>query len=410
MSKKNSEGHMVHIEGDNIIIQGEIQRISLNLSEGKSLVQELIRATHVLTSLEEKKQNHIDSIHQKLRTLQKDQDLTERQSIIHSWNEGYLCSASSAVLASMFRLDKDGWACLEDQLTRHGAVGLLLALAQHQEEDVLSALWSWGSFDFLLHDSLWDVPPEQVPYALHMRVMPFLCQECYIPAGEFVMGSDGIDALPCETPMRTVERTKNIYMTRFPVTQLQYWILTGENPSHHNGALRPVDSVSWIEAVELCNRYSEAMGLKPAYRIDGEWVHWDQAADGYRLPTEAEWECGAKAWEQSIFSGDNNPDEVAWFAENSEGRSHKVGSKKPNAANLYDMGGNVWEWVFDFYSEFAYTSTGTVDPVVWEGKYRVCRGGGYTSSIDSLRNTIRGAYEAEVRSPALGFRMVRTVM
>ena len=151
------------------------------------------------------------------------------------------------------------------------------------------------------------------------------------------------------------------------------------------------------------------MGYTRAYRIEEGEIYWDEDADGYRLPTEAEWECAAKAWKEHTFSGSNDPRAVSWFRENSDNTTHMVGSKDPNAAYLYDMSGNVWEWVFDAYSEFAYTTTEAVDPIVREGMYRVCRGGGYTSSIDSLRSTIRGAYEPDVQSSALGFRMVRTV-
>jgi len=409
ISKQKTKEHMVYIEGENIIVQGKTERLSFNLSAAKSLVQDLIQATHVLTELRSTKENRIEEVRKRLFPIRKDLNRKDFFDVIASWNEGYLCHADDAILANMFTVDAEGWAYAEKSLSRHGVAGLLLLLALREENDVLSELWGWGSFDFLLREAVWDVPPEQVPHALHMRLMPFLCQECYIEAGNFVMGFNGIDALPCETPMRTVERSRNIYMMRFPVTQLQYWILTGKNPSQHQGALRPVDSVSWWDAVELCNLYSDIMGYTRAYRVEDDKIHWDLAADGYRLPTEAEWECAAKAWKNDSFAGSNDPMNCAWFAENSNDKTHMVGSKNPNAAYLYDMSGNVWEWVFDAYSEFAYGMTDTIDPIVWEGMYRVCRGGGYTSSAESLRNTIRGAYEPTVKSAALGFRMVRTV-
>lgn len=117
----------------------------------------------------------------------------------------------------------------------------------------------------------------------------------------------------------------------------------------------PVTNVSWYDAVEFCNALSHAAELEPAYlltRTKGKItkVDWLWNSDGFRLPSEAEWEAAARGRGKFVYAGSNNPDEVAWHAANSGGRAHSVGGKKPNQYGLYDMSGNVWEWVYDTYT------------------------------------------------------------
>ena len=117
----------------------------------------------------------------------------------------------------------------------------------------------------------------------------------------------------------------------------------------------PITEVSWYDCVYFCNVLSALTGLEPAYTIKGDPeapddVKWNWNSDGYRLPSEAEWEAAARAKGNFIYAGSNDPNEVAWYADNSGGRAHPVGGKKPNKYGLYDMSGNVWEWVYDSYS------------------------------------------------------------
>ena len=181
-----------------------------------------------------------------------------------------------------------------------------------------------------------------------------------------------------------------------PVTQAQYELVLGERPSTSVGGQLPVESMPWLDAVRFCNALSESEGLPPAYRVGGEAAEWDQAADGYRLPTEAEWEHACRAGTTAARYGEL--DEIAWYRGNSDERIHEVRGKLPNAWGLHDMLGNVWEWCWDFY-----------DPEVY-GSYRVLRGGGWFDEPWSCRASVRRRTHPTSRLDDLGFRPARSLV
>ncbi|GAA2261426.1 MULTISPECIES: formylglycine-generating enzyme family protein [Kitasatospora] len=187
-------------------------------------------------------------------------------------------------------------------------------------------------------------------------------------------------------------------LAAFPVTQELYTRIAGRRPSTTHGDRLPVEGVSWWDAVRFCNALSRHDGFAPAYRIgaDGESVEWDASADGYRLPTEAEWEYACRAGTTGAHYGPL--DEVAWYRGNSHGRLHDVGGKQPNPWGFHDMLGNVWDWCWDLY-----------DPAVY-GTYRVLRGGGWFDEHWSCRASARRRSHPSFQVDDVGFRVARSVM
>ena len=172
-----------------------------------------------------------------------------------------------------------------------------------------------------------------------------------IPAGAFWIGSRDDDprAYDDEKPRRKVE-VAAFEMGRYVVTQAQYEAVVGSNPSRKIGTDLPVTGVSWGDAVDFCNALSDREGLVRAYDRRGDDVRWNREADGYRLPTEAEWEYAARAGTETACSfGDDDArlGEYAWWIKNANHRPHPVGTLKPNPWGLFDVHGNVWEWCWD---------------------------------------------------------------
>jgi formylglycine-generating enzyme required for sulfatase activity len=246
-----------------------------------------------------------------------------------------------------------------------------------------------------------------------------------IQGGTFQMGSDNGDS--DEKPVHTVTLS-GFYMGKYEVTQKEYQAIMGTNPSSSKGDNLPVTHVSWYDALVFCNKLSIAEGLNPVYRISGstnpsDWgtvptssnSTWDAAvivsgSNGYRLPTEAQWEYAARGGNGSpgdyTYSGGNNISDVAWYSDNSGNSAYAVGTKQPNGLGLYDMSGNVWEWCWDWYG--TYSSGAQTDPVgAVSGAGRVGRGGGWNAAARYVRSTFRGSYSPSYRFSNLGFRLVR---
>lgn len=222
---------------------------------------------------------------------------------------------------------------------------------------------------------------------------------------ETVAGADLVD-LPAGRVVLRDEGSKRSWaaeVTAFrlgvsPVTGDLWREVLGQRPAEGARPRTPVTDVSWREAVEFCNRLSRVAGLRPCYSggddVDGLDVVWDRDADGYRLPSEAEWEYACRAGSTGVRYGDL--DDIAWYRANSGGVVHEIAAKEPNAWGLHDMIGNVWEWCWDLY-----------DPAVY-GPYRVFRGGGAHDRSWGCRASTRRKSHPTFRIDDLGFRLARS--
>jgi len=184
---------------------------------------------------------------------------------------------------------------------------------------------------------------------------------------------------------------KPFLLAQYPVTMGLYCA-----PHSFNEDLKPVVNISWHDAISFCNLLSQKAGLKECYSInkDGNNIICDWEADGYRLPTEAEWQYACKAGTTGYRYGEL--DQIAWYNENSGGRVHEVGRKEPNEWGLYDMLGNVWEWCWDLYDEQVY------------GSYRIFRGGSWAEEARGCGASCRRRSHPTFSIDDLGFRLARS--
>lgn len=225
----------------------------------------------------------------------------------------------------------------------------------------------------------------------------------FVEGGTFIMGcipeySD--DCRPGERPNRQVTLS-DFYIGKYEVTQEQWKEIMGKNSSSFKGENLPVERVTWTDVHNFIEKLNEKTG------------------ENYRLPTEAEWEYAARGGNKSEgynYSGSNELMEIAWYGENSENKTHPVGSKQPNELGIYDMSGNVWEWCEDLYDQ--YPSEAEINPVGPQfGRGAILRGGSWiedevinkSDPMKCLRTTYR-YYEAKgYTNNTIGFRLVRSV-
>ena len=225
-----------------------------------------------------------------------------------------------------------------------------------------------------------------------------------VEGGRFQMGSTDGDR--DEKPVHSVT-VGSFYMKATEVTQKEWKEVMGTNPSRFKGDNRPVENVNWFDAVKYCNALSKKEGRTPVYRINGSSVTANWSADGYRLPTEAEWEYAARGGKNSRgykYSGSNSVGGVGWYNVNSGSKTHPVGQKQANELGLYDMSGNVWEWCWDWYGD--YSSGSQRDPSgPPSGSLRVTRGGSWDYVGRRLRSAYRRGHSPGDSSGILGFRL-----
>lgn len=214
---------------------------------------------------------------------------------------------------------------------------------------------------------------------------------------------------------------KEFELSRFEVTVWQWKEYTKENklnmPPLPNWGWQnnyPMNNVTWYEVISYCNWLSKKENLSPVYTMKGPNVICDFTKNGFRLPTEAEWEYAAKGGKkakETRYSGSNNPNQIAWHKANSNGTPHTVGTKLPNELGLYDMSGNVWEWCWDWYNKDYYAIEENKNPKVpIMGERKSVRGGSWDSKLNYMRPANRISTYPNKTHEFYGFRVARSII
>jgi len=239
-----------------------------------------------------------------------------------------------------------------------------------------------------------------VPFSLdNVKFNMITCQ-----SGSFTMGHEDEDEDDNKPRTEIIERPFLLGETE--ITQELYKKVLGDDPSNAKNPQNPVEMVSWVDAIQFCNKLSRLQGLDEYYTenpksLDYGW-DYDSSKNGYRLPEEKEWEYAAKAGTQNQWAGTDDESKLkkyAWFEENSNDKTHPVATKKPNEWGFYDMNGNVYEWCWDKYNP---------DDDDADAK-RVTRGGGWAREASFLRSALRSNASPDVRDDILGFRVARSI-
>ena len=250
----------------------------------------------------------------------------------------------------------------------------------------------------------------------------------FIKGGTFEMGSPQNETQRNEDEVQHSVTVSDFYIGKYEVTQKEYQDITGQNPSNFKGENLPVENVTWYDAINYCNLLSQKQGLEPVYEINGENVTWNKEKNGYRLPTEAEWEYAGRAGTATVFNTENliSADEANFYGhypygieenyfsqENLDTKpgvyrqtTTKVGSFNPNKWGLYDIHGNVREWCFDYYGAYDLENTNNPSGPT-TGTLRVNRGGSWNDYAKHMRSAYRGSFEPDQSMNNTGFRIVR---
>jgi len=245
--------------------------------------------------------------------------------------------------------------------------------------------------------------PDSKNKTLSIEIYPDVFMEfVWIPPGKFFMGTLYNRIRSCDNPLHEVEITHGFWMGKYPVTQEQWRAIMGNNPSYFNDCSSkcPVEQVSWYDCQEFIQKINEYL-----------WREKRQKGWSYRLPTEAEWEYACRAGKETTYYFGNNSfylPNYAWYAYNSEYKTHPVGTKLSNTWGLYDMLGNISEWCWDWYAEDYYKYSPKKNPKGPAfGFGRIIRGGNWGSNARACRCGSRYGCDPNLRFRSVGFRLVK---
>lgn len=238
---------------------------------------------------------------------------------------------------------------------------------------------------------------------------PKICEMVEIKGGTFMMG--GENEAYSATPVHQVTITYDFYMSKYEITQKQWKQASSTYPDYlddDRGDNKPATQLDWLTVVKWCNDASQKDGYQPCYTINGDQVTCDFSKNGYRLPTEAEWEYACRAGTTGDYYFNGSLNDNAWYSSNSGLHLNEVGQKQPNQWGLYDMYGNAAEWCWDWYEEYnSNPVTNPTGPVSGDGNGKIVRGGSAQSSEASVNSWIRTDFHPTMRERMIGFRVVR---
>jgi len=281
--------------------------------------------------------------------------------------------------------------------------------AIYLEDDATEPVDTGGSYAWPEDEVLADACLEEEPDA---TIGPW-ADAFPVPGTTFDQGCTRPDELPCypnEFPAHTVT-VGDFQAMATEVSQELWRAVSNTNPSGHLacGCNCPVESMTWYEAVAFANALSEVQGHDPAYIIDGTNVTWDTDSNGWRLPTESEWERMAKGDSDDLVAAGVDVTAAAWYRENAPDGPQPVGQKEPTVHGIHDLNGNVWEWTWD-WSE-PYTDDSAVNPGgPATGSVKVLRGGSYVDDYRVVRTSTRRELPPDQAVESVGLRLVRGVV
>ncbi len=271
--------------------------------------------------------------------------------------------------------------------------------------------------DNAIGDSVYVIVNNKRSNGWHFTIFEPLIKSAVINAGSFIMGSNkGSD---WEKPEHIVTIDYDFTMSIYEITQEQWSLITGGNPSRTKIPENPVEQITWFQALKFCNQLSEGFGMQPCYTFYYDQndpnkivrVECNFHANGYRLPTEAEWEYACRAGTTGDFGGTGNIDDMGWTNNFNLDYPQKCGLKKPNAWGLFDMHGNVYEWCWDGFDSEFYSKSPKVNPSMEPLKSGVpevvLRGGSYQDGSAQATSWKRNSFGPENYNYNWGFRIVR---
>jgi sulfatase modifying factor 1 len=270
---------------------------------------------------------------------------------------------------------------------------LLLCIAQKSPRDhILQYLLNFGGFDTLLLQSLGGMALQLSPPWIQERIIDLLAKTYVVDDGVFVESEEIIELEPFEVGV-------------YSVTQALYELIVEQNPSRFYGLSLPVDSVSWLDAVQFCNHFSERVGLEKTYKIHEHGASWMKERNGYRLLSEVEWMVAARGGMETSFAGSDSWEEVAHCGsiDFTDG-TRNVANGKPNSWGLFDCSGHVFEWCWDRFQ----LSNTLVMYGPNQGVTRVRKGGGWNSDPKACLLSYRSNRRPAYRASNTGFRIARS--